>query len=847
MQPRSIALALAAVLAGASCSGATPPGPTASGTAAGSSDARGSGAESEIPAEPRDIPGGRSRSGFRLAPFDGCEAFLGHVRGEAATRVQPWGLDPTGFHGEWDVMAVEDSAEATMEMAADMPAATMPAAAPASGDDSDQGGSAVVGTNVQEQGVDEADIVKTDGTRIVTLSNGVLTHIDISSGRPVETGSLPLAEAWGAQLFLNGDRAYVITTTSLAVPVTPAVPDVGTVAPATTAPVETVLDTVPPTAPPTAPPTTATPTTSAPTTEPTVTEPPVTAPVTAPVTEPPVTEPPVIEPVWTTVQGLAVLEIDLAGSAGPTVVSTLRVEGWLLSARLIGGRLLIATTTPPQWQPWSYDWSAQGEQAALERNRQSIAASGIEAWTPQYEVTTPAGTTQGDLLTCDRIHHPADFAGFDLISLIDLDITAGLPADISATAASGVLASGQTVYASLDRFYVATTRWFPVDVAMEGDAADSWNETYSTDVHAFAITAGAPVAYVASGSVDGSLRNQFSMSEHEGFLRIFTTTGSPWGQTDSETRLVVLGEGDGRLEQVGAVGGLGRGETLYSARMIGDRGFAVTFRQIDPFYVLDLSNPAAPAVTGELKIPGFSTYLHPVGEHRVLGVGKQATDDGQVTGFKLSLFDVTDPTDPIETATWTLDGAESAAEYDHRAFQMIGSTAVVPLRTWGAGGAGPDGAFNGAVLFDIGDTITELGRITHIGPVDAPSTDCRILTADDVSPDGELAWMTTDPWMTVQLCDAGATGGYGNAWCEPVRIDALGQWFGDPARVADELATLGAAADARLELCYPQDDGWDRAIMRSVAVDGTLYTVSTRELHAHDLATLTPIAAIDIS
>jgi hypothetical protein len=505
--------------------------------------------------------------------------------------------------------------------------------------------------------------------------------------------------------------------------------------------------------------------------------------------------------------------------------------------------MLVATSTPPQWQTRAYDGNARSDQDTIELNRRSIAETGIDAWTPQYELTTSAGTTRGELLGCDRVHQPAEFAGFDMISLLDIDVSTGLPGELAPTAAVGVLASGQTVYASLDRFYVATNRWFPVDVQAQGDAADAWNESYSTDLHAFAIGSGEPVTYLASGSVAGSLRNQFSMSEHDGFLRIFTTTGSPWGQLDSETQLVVLAEGDGRLEQVGSVGGLGRGETLYSARMIGDRGYAVTFRQVDPFYVLDLSDPAAPAVTGELKIPGFSTYLHPVGEHRVLGVGKAATDDGQVTGFKLSLFDVTDPADPLEIDTWTLDGAESAAEYDHRAFQMIGSTAVVPIRTWGLDGE----EFNGAVLFEIGDTITEIGRITHVEPVEAPTSDCRILTPADVAADSELAWMTADAWMTVQLCDAQDAGGFGTAWCEQLPLDELGGWFGDPVRVADDLAALGAGAGARLELCYPQDVAWDLAIMRSVAVDGTLYTVSTRRLHAHDLATLDPIGSIDIA
>ncbi len=209
-----------------------------------------------------------------------------------------------------------------------------------------------------------------------------------------------------------------------------------------------------------------------------------------------------------------------------------------------------------------------------------------------------------------------------------------------------------------------------------------WSDDYETDLHAFAIAPGERTEYVASGTVRGSLLNQFSLDEYEGYLRVISTDSSPWDESNqSETSLVVLQEQNDRLAIVGEVGGLGKGETLFSARLMDDIGFAVTFRQTDPFYVLDLSEPTNPRISGELKIPGVSTYLHPIGDRMVLGLGQDATEDGRTTGLKLSLFDVSDPTDPREVSVWTLPDSYSPAEHDHRAFQMFGSTAIVPVRT----------------------------------------------------------------------------------------------------------------------------------------------------------------------
>jgi inhibitor of cysteine peptidase len=170
---------------------------------------------------------------------------------------------------------------------------------------------------------------------------------------------------------------------------------------------------------------------------------------------------------------------------------------------------------------------------------------------------------------------------------------------------------------------------------------------------------------VANGTVPGVPLNQFSLDEYDSNLRIATTVGGGWfgfggDQVESQNELYVL---NSNLEKIGEITGLGIDERIYSVRFIGSKGYMVTFKQIDPFYVLDLSDPRSPKVTGELKIPGFSSYLHPVSETRVLGVGRDAS--GMV---KLSLFDVSDVTSPRETSVYSLNEYWSEALDNHRAF-----------------------------------------------------------------------------------------------------------------------------------------------------------------------------------
>ncbi|MCX6766015.1 MAG: beta-propeller domain-containing protein [Candidatus Moranbacteria bacterium] len=170
---------------------------------------------------------------------------------------------------------------------------------------------------------------------------------------------------------------------------------------------------------------------------------------------------------------------------------------------------------------------------------------------------------------------------------------------------------------------------------------------------------------VASGNIPGHLLNQFSLDEHKNNLRVATSIGGGfwgWGTVSNEANMNDVYVLSDKLEIIGAIKDLGITERIYSARFLGDRGYLVTFRQTDPFYVLDLSDPRKPVLKGELKIPGFSSYLHPIADNIILGVGQES---GKV---KLSLFDVGNASDPREIDKYLLDEYWSEAQSNHHAF-----------------------------------------------------------------------------------------------------------------------------------------------------------------------------------
>jgi uncharacterized secreted protein with C-terminal beta-propeller domain len=209
---------------------------------------------------------------------------------------------------------------------------------------------------------------------------------------------------------------------------------------------------------------------------------------------------------------------------------------------------------------------------------------------------------------------------------------------------------------------------------------------------------------VASGKVNGRLLNQYSMSEHDGHLRVATTLTSADGKNSSSTVHVLKAD---TLAKSGEVGGLGEGERIYSVRFIGPIGYCVTFKQVDPLYTLDLRDPAAPKVTGELKITGYSAYLHPGGEGRLIGIGQEASEQGRTLGTQVSLFDVSDPASPRRLSQLFQKDSGSEAEWDPHAFLYWPKTglSVIPLTQQ---------TESGALVLKIDDSgVSKLGMIKH--------------------------------------------------------------------------------------------------------------------------------------
>lgn len=246
-------------------------------------------------------------------------------------------------------------------------------------------------------------------------------------------------------------------------------------------------------------------------------------------------------------------------------------------------------------------------------------------------------------------------------SVLDID-------DENTLKTEAVLGAGQNVYCTTETLYATSTEYNYND-ARKAEAF-GLGSTEKTQIYKFDIR-NYDIKYLKNASVDGSALNQFSMDEFNGYLRIATTSGN-WGE-NLINQVYVL---DSNLETVGLLKDIAKGERIKSVRFTGNTAYVVTFIQTDPLFVIDLTDVKAPKILGELKIPGYSAYLHPVGDGLVMGVGLDGTETGTNGGMKVSLFDVSDPTKPVECGKFTMSGynavnrqvyVDSDAYYDHKA------------------------------------------------------------------------------------------------------------------------------------------------------------------------------------
>ena len=252
----------------------------------------------------------------------------------------------------------------------------------------------------------------------------------------------------------------------------------------------------------------------------------------------------------------------------------------------------------------------------------------------------------GQEIACDCIYvYDYDYSCYTVLSAYDTKLDDGEVGSLS------ILGAGDEVYCSQDALYVACGNY-------------DYDDGDYTEIYSFSLD-GAKIAYKASGTVKGYSLNQFSFDEYEGNLRVATTYYSYKHDVDVSS-IYVLNK---NLELIGALEDIAYDEQVKSVRFMGDTGFIVTFRNTDPLFTLDLSDPTAPKTVGEVKLPGFSSYLHPVGDGLVVGLGYDGDDENaDFSSLKVSLFDVSDMKNPKEVDTFVLKNVSSAALYNHKAF-----------------------------------------------------------------------------------------------------------------------------------------------------------------------------------
>ncbi len=486
-------------------------------------------------------------------------------------------------------------------------------------------------TNIQEVGVDEPDVVKTDGNRIVAVARGRV-HLIGSAG-----GELTLQKTLGVttarNVFLSGSRLLVFS-------------DQG-------------ADSLEPESP------------------------------------------------WFGAQA-ALTMYDISRLDDPELIATLTIDGTLLDARLVGTQVRVATVASPDIDAPAPVFTPEGRisERSVDELRTAVANTTVDDWIPSYVLQDGGGTEvgSGHLVDCADLARPEKFSGLDTVAVSSFEMGSALQSRKTV----GLVAGGQQIYATSTSTYVSTTEW-----TRDGSPA-------TTSVHKFVTATSGANTYQGSGDVPGTLLNQYAMSEYDGVLRVASTVSERRGWVSTrevtEGMVTTLQEQDGTLRQLGQVGGLGKkdNESIRAVRFIEERGYVVTFRQTDPLYVLDLRNAAAPKVLGELKIPGYSGYLHPIGENLLLGVGQSgsATGPGGQTGVQFSLFDISNPTYPRRIDTHSYGAGAAAAEFDPKAFLywQPRDLIIAPVNLYGAGDG--RGAFSGVVLLRAaGDGLKELGRL----------------------------------------------------------------------------------------------------------------------------------------
>ncbi|MCD0443565.1 beta-propeller domain-containing protein [Glycomyces sp. A-F 0318] len=570
----------------------------------------------------------------QLASYQSCDEALESIQDAAITVLSGW--NDHGFYGGAEEFARADEGAVAAEEFSGAAGATADAGAHSE-------------TNNAVAGVDEPDLVKTDGTFVYSAAGGAVRAVDTRTAEVVAERDLD-EYAWDQRLFLAEDALLLMYA----------------------------------------------------------------------------------QDVQTEDDYYSEFTLERLDPATLEVLDRFTMEGAMVDARMVDGEVRLAVSSQPRMQPvWDLLWTGEADEGDLAA---AVRDTEIEDWLPEYSVNGEAGRVD-----CGDVAHPERFSGSS-VSVFALPAEGAWPM----VEPHVVMADGTTVHGTADSLYLAH-----YDHAWTGGEAEA-----ETEIYRFAFADGAP-RLAGEAAVPGTLLNQYSLSEYDGHLRVATTETPGWGcpmdamcvwgggsgevAEPSKSTVTVFSVGEDALEETGSVSDLGVDEQIYAVRFIGETGYVVTFRQTDPLYTLDLSDPANPVVTGELKITGYSAYLHPVGPGRLLGVGQEATGEGRTTGLQVSLFD-TGAAEATVVDQYQREGAQSSVEWEPHAFLYWEDSgiAVVPATEWGEYG---DEFETGAVVLEVGeDSLSEAAWITQSEATGDPYTG-QILRSLVI---GDQLWTVSD-------------------------------------------------------------------------------------------------------
>ncbi len=430
-------------------------------------------------------------------------------------------------------------------------------------------------TNVQVEGVDEADIVKTDGKYIYYLSNDNLVIVDASNDTNMKIISkieFDKTDFYPSEIFLKDNMVIVIGTESF------------------------YKDDVSKNE----------------------------------------------EVSYSRYQQYTTARVyNIENKEKPTLERTVEIEGDYLSSRMIGNNLYLISNK------YLYSYLCR---------EYKISELDEEEFKTEYLDTAVGEETK--CISFENIFYFPEFEDTSYLNIVAFDITNNEPANINS-----YLGAGQDIYASNNNLYIARVKYDYKDNSSRYDL--------NTEIYKFKLE-DTNCTFEKTGTVPGAILNQFSMDEKDGYFRIATTDSRNWNNEEDTNNLYVLND---KLEIVGKVEGLAKGEKIYSVRFMGNRAYMVTFVETDPLFVIDLSDPTNPTVLGELKIPGYSKYLHPYDETHLIGFEEDTKvvnygygDIVTTDGMKMSLFDVTDSSNPKEMYTVKIGekGTYSELLYNHK-------------------------------------------------------------------------------------------------------------------------------------------------------------------------------------